>query len=69
VSASFRASVMNNEQQHQGFAGLTVNGKSGGDCRGLIAWVSNKDCWAGLQREREGDGDFRKKKEKKKRVK
>jgi hypothetical protein len=34
------ASAMNGEQQRRGSAGLTVNGRCGGDCRGLIAWVS-----------------------------
>jgi hypothetical protein len=45
--------------------GPTVNCRSGSDCHGLIAWVSGKDCWVGLQREREEedeDEDFKKKK-------
>jgi hypothetical protein len=39
---------MNSEQQHQGYVGLTVNGRSSDDYCGLITWVSSKDCWAGL---------------------
>jgi hypothetical protein len=58
----FRASAMNGEQQHRGFASPTVNCKFGSDCHGLIAWVSGKDCWAGLEREREREREREKKK-------
>jgi hypothetical protein len=47
-----------------------VNGRSYGDCCGLIAWVSDKDYWASLQRERERERvdnrDFKKEKKNKK---
>jgi hypothetical protein len=59
----FGASAMNGEQQRQGSVGPTVNGRCSNDCCGLIVWVSSKDCWAGLQRERRQTTETSKKEE------